>query len=318
MAQEKIYPPQSDCFAQAWKTCFTLWPLFFVQLAFLVLEYAVLWFLLILLVGPFLENNWDSIAEGIKDPQVFDWSSLLGAASAYFDVHWFLLALGAMFLYVFWWSFLSALASGGVYRAYWENLEKGEKFSFTVFFKNSARYLFPMLFYQAILVVLSIVLAIAFTAVFAVGAGLTALLFSHSALAGIVWVLALVPVCIAVVLLGFAFGAYVFLWKAEITREKNAEAGFPQALKTAWDSLWEAGRRFRENRWRIGIGLTVAFLVYMVVNFGLRFFLGILGSFPVIGLLFTFLDLLAATTLLVLFLSYLPALSVAYLLEKEM
>lgn len=318
MTKEKIYPSLSDSFAVAWKSSRFLWPLFLVQLVFLILKYSVLWVLILLLVGPFVEKNWPQISEGIKNPQGYDWDSVENAFVNYFtDTNWILIALGAALLYTLWWSFLSAFADGGIYRAFWRNLEKNESFSFKEFFKNGMSHLFQMLFYQTLLFALSLLFSIGFIILILLGATLAGLLYSHSAALSVLLLLAIgIPTGIASLLFMFAFGAYIFLWKAEITREKNAGTGMMEAFKVAWVSLWESAKNFRGNRWRIGIGLILVFLIYLAISFVLSFFFGIFGSLPFIGLFFNLLDMLVSPALVVLFMTYMPALSVTYLWDE--
>ncbi len=186
------------------------------------------------------------------------------------------------------------------------------------FFKNGVRFLLPILFLQTLLFVISMIFFVMAGVLIVAGAAIMGVLFTHSPLVGILLILIGIPIFLICVLLLLAFGAYVFLWKAQITRLKDGWSDLSGAAKVAWDSMWEAGRKFRENRWRAGIGLTVAFLVYAIVSFVLRLFLGLMGHLPFIGALFDLLDLVSAIGLVVLLMNYMSALSVAYLLEEEM
>ncbi len=319
MPKEKIYPPHSDCFSSAWRNCFSLWPLFLVQLGFILLQYVTLFFCALLLVGPFLEKNWPQIEEGLKDPKNFDWTSMSSDAAAYFlNANWILIFLGTLILYLLWWSLLSALSDGGVYRAYWAYLQDAEKFSLREFFKNGVKFLLPILFLQTLLFMIALIFFLASLILIAIAAVILGVLLAHSPVIGILVILVGIPLILISCLLFTAFGAYVFLWKAEITRIKEGWLGWSGASKIAWDSMWEAGRKFMENRWRIGIGLTVAFLVYVIASFILRFFLELMGHLPFIGFIFDLLDLIAGIGMVVLFMNYMPALSTAYLLEEEM
>jgi hypothetical protein len=303
----------------AWKACFSLWPLFLVQFLFIVLQYVTLFFSVFLLVGPFLEKNWDQIVEGLKAPNSFDWTSLGADAAAYFlNANWFLILLGVGTLYLLWWSLLSALSDGGVCRAFWGYFQDGEKFSLREFFKNGARFLLPMLFLQTLLLIVCVVFFVGVMILIGIAAAVVGVLFAHSPLVGILLILVGIPLFFIGALLVLAFTAYVFLWKAQVTRMKDAGPGPSSASRIAWDSMWEAGRKFRENRWRTGIGVTVAFLVYVIVSFVLRFFLELMGHLPLIGIFFNFVDIITATGFVVLLMNYMPALSVAYLLEEEM
>jgi hypothetical protein len=320
VTKEKIYPPHSDCFSSAWSNCFSLWPLFLVQLGFVILQYVTLFFCAFLLVGPFLEKDWSLMEEGFKDPKNFDWTLVGADAAAYFiNANWILIFLGVIILYLLWWSLLSALSDGGVYRAFWGHLQNAEKFSLKEFFKNGAKFLLPILFLQMLLFMISIIFFALAAILIVIGTVVLGVLFAHSPLIiGISLFLIGVPFFIIGFLFLMAFGGYVFLWKAEITRTKEEGAGPSKASKIAWDSMWEAGRKFRENRWRIGIGLTVAFLVYVIVSFVLRFFLELMGHLPYIGFFFNLSDLITGLSLVVLLMNYMPALSTAYLSEEEM
>ncbi len=319
MPKEKIYPPHSDCFSSAWKTCFSLWPLFPVQLGFIILQYVTLFFCVLLLVGPFLQQDWSQMEDGFKDPKNFDWTSVGSDAASYFlNANWILIFLGVVALYLLWWSLLSAFSDGGVYRTFWQYFRNGEKFSLREFFKNGAKFLLPILFLQSLLLMITLALILGILIFIAIVAVILGVLLVHSPWIGILLILVGIPMILISCLFFMAFGAFIFLWKAEITRTNEGGLGWSGASKTAWDSLWEAGRRFREGRWRIGIGLTVAFLVYAIVSFVLRFFLELMGHLPYIGFFFDLVDLVAAVSLTVLFMSYMPALSTAYLLEEEM
>lgn len=319
MPKEKIYHPASDCFSSAWEGCFALWPVFLIQLAFLVLQYAALFFLIFLLAGPFLEKCGPEIEEGLQMPNAYDWSGVESLAASYFlNLDWILLALGAGTLYMLWWSLLSAFSNGGIYRAFWENRADGTPFSWPEFFKNGASFLFRFLYLQTLLMIVTLILFMGLVLFTSLGGFLVGFVFTRSILMGIFLIVAAIPVGLTLLCLMMAFWAYVFLWMADLTRAQEHERGPGVSLRAAWNSMWEAGRRFRENRWRIGIGLTVACLVYVVASFLTRFVLGHLGHLPVIGILFDLLDLVTALAFVVLFLTYMPALSVTYLLEKEM
>lgn len=319
MPREKIYHPASDCYDSAWKSCSALWPVFLIQLVFLILQYAVFFLLVFILAGPFIEKNWDFIGEGLKNPNGYDWSGLGSLAEGYFwNLDWILLALGAGTLYMLWWSLLSAFSNGGIYRAFWRNLEKGSAFSWNGFLKDGANFLLRFLFLQTLLMAVTFVLFMGFLLFVSIGAFLAGFLFAHSAVIGFLLFLGAIPLGLSLFLLLLGFWAYVFLWMGEMTREKSEGLGWAESLRAAWDSMWESAKRFRENRWRTGIGLTVACLVYFIASLATRFVLGLLGHLPVIGILFDLLDLGVASAMVVLFLTYLPALSVAYLGEKEM
>lgn len=84
----------------------------------------------------------------------------------------------------------------------------------------------------------------------------------------------------------------------------------------AWEAIRKAYSKFKADRWRVGLGLLVAFLTYLGVSLVVRMVLGILGAIPILGILFGLLDAIVGIALTILMIIYLSGLSVAYLQEE--
>lgn len=307
MGKEKAFPPLYDIYSDTARTCQALWPLFLVKLGFTFLQYVSLLFCVILLFGAFIGKNGGLILEGLRNPEAFDWNGIASDwVNLLTDPGWVAGALVVLFLYLTWWFLLAAICDGGVFRAFWNKAESDKGFSLEAFFKDGLRFLGPMIWLQCLLGLIGF--GITLVAGLAVGlvVGLLAVV-DYNVIAVVFSGLFLgLPFLLIIIAFALGFGVFGFLCKAYVAREV-----------TAGDAVTAAYRKFIKNRWRVGIGLTVAFLTYMAAAVGWKVVTGVLGLIPILGALFSLAGFLGSMAMALFIALYLPALSVAYLSEKE-
>jgi hypothetical protein len=295
-----------DTYTTVWKTCTTLWPLFLVQFLFLILQYVTLFLCLALLFGPFVTRNMEKISYGFSHPEGYDWSPVLSDwVSLASDPTWIAIALGLVLLYITWWCLLSAMSDGGVYRSFWDYFEKGQLFDWGIFFKAAFHWMIPMLWLQFFLSLWFLGVFTVWLLLVGVAIGLLALTGFSTAAIVIVALLLGVPSLLLWVVFGMGFTVFSFLSKAHLTKGMKA----PEAIR-------EAFRKFKANNWQVGLGLVVAFLIYVGISVFLRMGLQILSMIPVLGVLFSLLDMAVGIGLIVLMMVCLSGLSVAYLQDE--
>lgn len=305
---KKINPasPMFDIYSWVWKSCQNLWPLYLVQLLFLILQYATLFICLAVLFGPFFAHNLDQLEAGFKDPRNYDWSPV---ASSFLDSFtnpgWIAIAVGLVLLYLTWWSLLSAMADGGVYRTFWNYFEKGEAFDWGVFFKAAFHWMVPMLWLQFYLSLWFFGAVLVWLVIIGVGIGILALANFNVWLGIVLGVVLGIPSFLFWFVFGMGFTVFTFLAKAFLTK------GLPpqEAVRVAF-------AKARVDHWRVGLGLLVAFLIYMGVSVFLRMGLQILTMIPILGALFSLVDMVVGIGLVILMAVYMAGLSVAYLQDE--
>lgn len=307
MAKEPSAPPLSDVYTKVWNVCFKLWPLFLVQLVFTILQYAVLVLCLILLLGPFIGKYSSQIAGGLKHPNSFDWSPMATDWVGYFaDPTWIAILVGLVLLYLTWWCLLSAISDGGVFATFWGYFQSDKSFSLKEFLRDGLRYMMPMIWLQVLLFALVMAVFMVWCFIILFGVGFCVLLSGHTGIIVLFCVLLGIPLFLFWIVFALLFAVYSFVCKACLTNGLSP-----------WEAVKEAFHRFIEKRWRLAIGLIVAFLTYIVVSLVTRMVLGVLGMVPYIGFLFTLLDFFIGIGLAILLVVYLPGLSVALLSERE-
>lgn len=318
MAKEKIFHPASDPFSDAGKACAKLWPLLPLQLVLVILQYATLALCVALLFGPFLAGHIGSIVQGLSHPDEYDWGPLATDVMATFgDPTWIAIFLGTTVLYCLWWSLLAAYSDGGINATFWARARAGSPFSLGTFFRTGAETLMPMLFFQTIYVLLASFFLVPWGLGLCFGMLIVAGFFQVSALLGLGALLVFGLAVLVSLGLWIAFGAYGFLWKAHILQRRGQKDAPESSFRLALEGMGSSGKRFRDDRFRVGIGLTVASLTYVVVSILTRVFFAILAHLPFVGSFFEVVDLVVAVGLVVLFITYMPALAVAYLHEGE-
>src|SRR5579871_2670782 len=273
--------PLFDIYSWVWKSCQALWPLYLLELLFLSLQYATFFVCVGVLFGPFLAHNADQFAAGLKDPQNYDWSSVAANwIATVCDPTWIAIAVGLFLLYTSWWCLLSAMSDGGVYRAFWNYYEKTEAFDWGTFFKAAFQWMVPMLWLQFYLSLWFFGAVLAWLVVIGAAVGILALA-NFNVWLGVVFAVVLgIPSFLFWVVFGMGFTVFTFLAKAYLAKGLTA----PEAIRTAF-------AKARADHWRVGLGLLVAFLIYMGVSFFVRMGLQILTMIPILGSLFSLLDM---------------------------
>lgn len=307
MKQEPSAPPLVDIYTKVWTACLALWPLFWVQFLFALLQYAALFFCLALLFGPFIQKEWGRLSEIFHPGSVPDFRPLAPDAAAYFlNGNWIGIFLGAVLLYALWWIILAALSDGGVFGAWRRYFREQELFSIKAFFNDGFRFLAQMIWLQIILFFLACGLGLGLAMVFLVL--IVVLAFLHPGALGIVLLCLFLglPSLLGLAALGLFWAAFRFICKSNIARGMGA-----------WAAILEAFRNIREDRWRMGTGIGVALLTYLAVSMLARVVFGGLSLVPYLGLLFKLVDVLLGFFLALLLVVYLPSLSMAFLTEKE-
>ncbi|HJT24193.1 MAG TPA: hypothetical protein VJ873_06425 [bacterium] len=305
---KKISPssPMFDIYSWVWKSCRSLWPLFMVQFLFLILQYVTLFICLGVLFGPFLAHNMDQFTEGMKDPQNYDWTSVASSLAATFtDPTWIAIAIGMILLYTTWWCILSALSDGGVYRTFWDYFEDGKAFDWGVFFKAAFHWMVPMLWLQFFLSLWFLGVLLIWMLVAGVAFGIVALTGFNVWVGVILGVVIGIPSFLFWIVFAMAFTVFTFLSKAYLVKGMKAQ----EAIRTAF-------AKARADHWRVGLGLFVAFLIYVGVSFFLRMGLQVLTLLPIIGFLFSMVDMVVGIGLIILMVIYMSGLSVAYLQDE--
>ena len=307
MPKKSSASPLIDIYIKVGRACLALWPLFLVQLVFTLLQYATFLLCLGLLFEPFLEKNMDLLLEGLKQPESFNWKPLLQEASVYFlDPHWIVIAVGLALLFMIWWCLLAAVANGGIFRACWGHFRSAKVFSLKDFFQDGFRWLVPMLWLQILLMFLVLMILALWGCLGLLAWAVTVLLGSSTGVNVLASVMVGFPFLLFWMAFALVFPAYGFLCKGLLTKGMGA-----------WESIQVAVRKFTEKDCRAGSGLIVAFLIYVVASFVARGTFGVMGMIPWIGLAFSVLDFFIGIGLMIFVMIYLPALSVAFLSEKD-
>lgn len=291
-----------DAFAQAWHRCTALWPLFLVQAAYLVLQYATLVLCLLIVFGPLFKELMSQDPAALQDPEAV--GAWLGerVVSQFQDPAWLAICGGLAFLYMVWWFLLATLWDGGVFTTCRRHLRGGIPFHAGEFFREAFRLFGPMLLLQFLLIGLGLLLTAVFGAVTLLVVGLLALTQFNTAFVVVACLVPGIPLLLLFIFLVMVLAAYSLVAKARL-----ADGNGPwEALRTGW-------RRFRADQWRVGIGLILAFAVYMMVSFSVSLAFSVLEAIPVVGVVFTFSDILISVALAVVLAVYLPSLTVTYL-----
>ncbi|HVZ81704.1 MAG TPA: hypothetical protein VHE12_13020 [bacterium] len=304
---ERSAPPSFFAtYALAGRQALKVWPLFLVEFLFMVLKYGAFLLSLAVLFGPFLARNMGRLLEGLKDPKGYDWSEVVGDwLGMVSDVSWWVILGVVVLLATTWWCLLAALEDGGIYGTFWDLAREGNLFSFGRFLERAFQLLLPMIWLQ-IYLGLFVLLALAFWVVLGLlAAGFLGLLGFPFGLGLALGVLLGALFLLFWVLFGIGFGAFSYLAKAYVALGVGAG-----------DSIRRAYAKFKADSWRVGLGMTVALVLYIAVTTAIRTFFVFLGMIPLLGILFKMVDMLIALVLALLVLVLFPGLSVTYLQDE--
>ncbi len=306
MEKTEVSSPMFDIYSWVAKACLKLWPLCLVQLLFLILQYATLFTCLALLFGPFAARNLDRITEGLSHPQDYDWTPVISDwASTFSDPGWLAIAAGLLLLYITWWCVLSALSDGGVFRTFWDYFQNGRPFSWGSFFWEAIHWMIPMLWLEFFLSLWAFGAFLVWLVVVLVVTGILALTGFNVWMVVLAGVLLGLPSILIWILFSLAFAVFSFLCKACLTQGM-----------TAREAIHRAFLKFKADRWRVGLGLLVAFLVYLGVSIFLRVVLKLFSLIPFAGIFFSLLDLALGIGLTLFMVVYISGLAVGYLQDE--
>ncbi len=306
MAKTDVSSPAFDIYSWVAKACLKLWPLCLAQFLFLILQYATLIACFTLLFGPFAARNLDRITQGLNHPQDYDWTPVISDwASTFSDPGWIAIAVGVVLLYITWWCVLSALADGGVFRTFWDYFQNGRPFAWGSFFREAIHWMVPMLWLEFFLSLWAFGALLVWLVVILGVAGILALTGFNVWMVVLAGILLGLPSILTWVVFSLGFAVFSFLCKAYLTRGMAAR-----------EAIYEAFLKFKADRWRVGVGLLVAFLVYLGVSIFLRVVLKLFSLIPVVGVFFFLLDLVAGIGLTLFMVVYLSGLAVGYLQDE--
>ena len=306
MKKADVTSPLFDVYSWVGNSCLALWPLFFVKFLFLILQYATLFICLGLLFGPFITRNGPRIAEGLEHPKDFDWTPMLSDwVATLTDPGWIGICIAVVLLYITWWCLLSGLEDGGVFGTFQGYFRDGTRFTWRAFFENAFRFVFPMVWLQFYLSLWFLGAAFAWALVALVAVGLLALTGFNLAVGIATAVVLGVPFVIFWILFCLGFVVFAYLCKAFLIQGESPVKAMVKAYS-----------KFKADGWRVGIGLSVAFITYIAVCLGLKMVFGLLSLVPLVGLLFSLLDMLTGCALAIFIMVYLSGLSVAYLQDE--
>jgi hypothetical protein len=279
-----------------------MWPLFFVRLVFLILNFGALLFCLFLTCWPLvmaLAKAWKDTGGG-RDFQQYiqgmDWTSFFP------DLHFILMTIVLGLLYITWWSLLAAMFDGAAYARMREYQKENNPYSLAEFFKDGVRYMFPMVGLQACWFLI-------FMAVFLGIILLVILLAVIGHLLSIPWWIGLLlglPGGVAFVLLMLAFMTYGVMGGAYLVEGK----GIFHSLKAAYEKT-------KQNYGRVIWAFLLLWVIYIVFTTAFQSVMNIFGTMRWIGFLFLLAEMAVSTVLSIAIWIYMPALAVAFSLEEE-
>ncbi len=298
MVKVKSIPPLSDVYRKAWESCQALWPLFILRFVFVILNFGAILLCLFLVCWPFIKPLIDGFEQ--SGANFIPNSTLLFENYAQ-DLGWLAMAVGLILLFITWWGLLAALFDGAVYSQMREHQENGRLFSLGDFFKDGARYLMPMIGLQVLWSLLFFgVMMIGF-----LGGILAALLLKILSMLWLGILLGIPLFFLAVVVMiglagwGILAGAYLMDRKGVMHAMRQ---GYQKCLEGHGRAIW---------------GILLLWVIYFVFSIAFQVVMSIFGLIPLIGLLFIIAQWAGSLFLSVAIWVYMPALAVAFSLEKE-
>ena len=301
MLKNKSYPTLSEIYRRAWESCVALWPLFIVRFVFVVVNFGAIFLCLFLVCWPFIQTLW----KVFKDSEGRNYADVIKGmdfTSFVPDVHWILMAVGMALLFIIWWVLLGALFDSGMYarlRGYQEN---EEPFSIRNYFLNGIQYMFPM-------IGLWIVWLVIFMAVLLAGFLLVLFLVILFKALSIPWwfgIILGIPGGFASVVVMIGLGAYASVAGAYLMEGKGVVSALGSSFRKCW-----------EDYGRVVWGILLVWVIYIVFSIAFQTVMEILGHIPLLGVFFILIEFLANLVLSIAIWVFMPALAVAFSLEKE-
>ncbi len=301
MSKEKSYPPLSEIYRRAWESCLAQWPIFFIRFVFVMLNVGALLLCLFLVCWPLVQALWKGFKEsGAGNFPAFlkgmDYSSVMP------DPNWIFMAVGMGLLFITWWSLLDALLDGAVYASLRGLQEKGTAFSLTEFFKDGMRYMGPMIGLQMFwfLMVVGVILGGLFLIL------LLALLLKALSIPWWAGLILAIPGGFAAIMIFIGLAGFAIMGGAYLMEGQ----GVLQALRSSFNKCVQ-------GYGRVVWGIFLVWLIYFIFSFAFQAVMGIFGNIPMIGVFFILLEFLVNLALSIGIWVFMPALAVAFSLEKE-
>jgi hypothetical protein len=303
MPKERALLPFPEVCRSVWGDCLARWPLFLVQLALLVLQYATLFLCVVILVLPHLKDLGGAM-EWLTDPTAGDPERFLEELlSRVMGSGVLVTFLVLAFLYSTWWLLLTAFSDGGMFRCFLKQRKGGGVFALGEFMRDGAELLAPMLLLQFFFFLLFLAWSLPFLGLGLLGTWALTLL-AENPIAILLGVLLAIPYLLCFLGSFVLFLAYTFMARAYVADGSGAW----EALGASFDACRSAG-------WRAWKGLSITFLLYLVLAMIFSVFFGVLSLIPILGVLFDLADILVGTVLYLSFMVFTPALAVRYLSE---
>lgn len=302
MAKAKSLPTLSDAYRKAWEACWAMWPLFFVRLVYLILNFGALLFCLFLTCWPLvmgLTKAWKDTGGG-RDFQQYvqgmDWSNFFP------DLHYILMAAMLGMLYIIWWVLLAAIFDGAVYSRMRQYQKEGDPYSLIDFFRDGIRFMLPMIGLVVcwFLIFLAIFVGIMILTVLF---GVIGHLLSIPAWVGL---LLLFPGFVIFVLVLMGLAGWATLGGAYLVKGK----GVFYALKASFDKT-------KQNYGRVIWAFLLLGIIYVVFSVAFQSVMDVFDKMPWIGFLFLLTKFGVSIFLSIMIWIYMPALAVAFSLEDD-
>jgi len=285
-----------------------MWPFFLIQSLVALLNLAMLGVVLLVGCWPLIQAVAQAFGDIMQNPESYDpeqfTNKLFSMATS--DTSWLGIFLGLLFFYCVWALLLESFANAGIYGGYWRLKREGTGFKLGEFLKDGLGLFLPFLGTQLLLFAMYVVLIAGFRMI-GIGCGL----FIHALHLNTGLSMALV-VCLGIpiflIYIGLAMGllVYSFSVKAWVGSGK----GISLSLTRGWYSCWAEGWLFTKGFILALFGLAACFLI-------VQLFLVLTLLVPLIGFL-SLLGILLTGAFFVIFLAlFLPALSVAFVDERE-
>jgi hypothetical protein len=300
MSKKKvILSPLSDLYRTAFDSCAAMWPVFFIRVIFLFLNFTFFFLGLAICCWPFLQmlishrddfssNNYKNLINDIN------WTSYFG------DLKMLLVVGLFAALYITCVIFFLAFFDAAIYSLMNRHQKNGLSFSWKAFFDGGIKKMIPLVGLQCtwILMFLGSVFAFCFIAVLGV--------FTAKLLPWWISVLLALPAGLAVVI------AFVVLVTAG-----TLSAAYVIDDYGILDSIKEGFVKAVQNRGRAIWACLLVIFIYLIFFSAFSVVFDVFSKFPLIGILFALFKILVTSVLAIGFNIYMTSLSVALQLEPD-
>jgi hypothetical protein len=291
-------PALADVYHNAMDTSLALWPVFFIRIGFLLLNFLMIGLFLFIGFWPILHSlyeHFDDLTSG-QFGTVFEDMHLM---SYFTDWHVLIVTAFLVAFYITFISFFFAFFDGALYSQMNRYRKEGETFQVVQFFSEGFKFTLPMMGLQAAWVSLFL----------GVLAGLTAMAVSSIFLFKFLIVLGFL-MAFPMAILGIF--AVIFWFTAAMISGAYLVDGY-----SVWDSVRESIRKVWAHRARAMWATLLITLVYIVFYMAFNVVFEVFGMIPLIGLLFLMFKAVVNTVLTIGFNIYMTALAVILQLEPK-